>query len=85
MEGMTYRLVSEKLVDDFVESINYDKMKLNLTQADINNTIKTVEDYNNAIPSLTQALMLNPDNSNIYYNLRLSYYSTKVRRGANAG
>ena len=49
MEGMTYRLVSEKLADDFVESINYDKMKLNLTQADINNTIKTVEDYNNAI------------------------------------
>jgi len=49
MEGMTYRLVSEKLSDDLVESINYDKMKLNLTQATLSDTIKNIVDYNNAI------------------------------------
>ena len=49
MEGMTYRLVDYKLPDDFVESINYDKMKLNLTQGILSDTIKNIEDYNNAV------------------------------------
>ena len=49
MEGMTYKLVNKKLPDNFVDSINYDKMKLNLTQADLADTIKTKDDYENAI------------------------------------
>ena len=49
MEGMVYRLVHNKLPDDYVESINYDKMKLNLTQAELTDTIKTEQDYINAV------------------------------------
>jgi len=48
MEGMVYRLVHNKLPDDYVESINYDKMKFNLTQSELSNIIKTGEDYRNA-------------------------------------
>jgi len=47
MEGMVYKL-GQKVPDDYVESINYDKMKLNLTQAELTDTIKTEQDYINA-------------------------------------
>ena len=49
MEGMTYRLVSEKLPDNIIESINYDKMKLNLTQSTLSDTIKNIDDYKKEI------------------------------------
>ena len=34
-----------------------------------------IEKYDAAIPKLTQALMLNPDNADIYYNLGIAYIS----------
>ena len=49
MEGMTYKLVSEKLPDNIVESINYEKMKLNLSEGDLKDIIFNVNDYNNTI------------------------------------
>ena len=49
MEGMTYRLVSKKLPENIIDALNYDRMKLNLTQGALEDTIKTVSDYNNAI------------------------------------
>ncbi len=49
MEGMTYRLVSDKLPQDPIDALNYQKMKLNLTQASLEDTIKTVDDYNQAV------------------------------------
>ena len=53
MEGMTYKLVSEKLPDNIVESINYEKMKLNLSEGDLEDIIFNVDDYNNAIDEKT--------------------------------
>jgi len=47
MEGMTYRLVSE--VQTQTDGLNYNKMKLNLTQSNLSDTIKNKDDYNNAL------------------------------------
>jgi len=49
MEGMTYRLVPQKLPKDPIAALNYKKMKLNLTQASLQDTIKTISDYNAAV------------------------------------
>ena len=49
MEGMTYKLVHQKITNDNVSSINYNKMKLNLTQSSLQDTIKNIDDYNQAL------------------------------------
>ena len=49
MEGMVYKVIPNKIDKDIRVKINYDNMKLNLTQASLRDTIKTSDDYINSI------------------------------------
>jgi len=64
MEGMTYRLLSSPS-----EIINYDKMRLNLTQGTLTDTIKTASDYDNAINNNKGIYRFtNLNNKDIYFS-----------------
>ena len=72
MEGMTYRLVTKNQTES--DGLNYNKMKLNLTQSNLLDTIKTEEDYNNAL--------LNQKGIYRYNNLNNEdmFYSDNIKR-----
>ena len=69
MQGMVYKIIPNKIDQSIPVKINYDKMKLNLTQSSLIDTIKTADDYLHAINNNKGIYRYhNLDNPNIFYN-----------------
>ena len=69
MEGMTYRVMKSTDFGNSKSKINYSKMKQNLMYNNMNDTIKTSEDYIEAINKGNGIYRFtNLNNSDIYFN-----------------
>ena len=82
MQGMVYRVIPNKIDKNISVKINYDKMKLNLTQGSALDTIKTADDYINAVKNKKGIYRYsNLNNPDIYYNSNITRILQNYRIG----